>query len=165
MPGVVGDNDLGDNVLEVGPGPGRTTDWLRERVPALTAVEIDPKLAAALASRFEGSNVQIVEGDATDLPFPDASFTGAVSFTMLHHVPSPELQDKLFAEVGRVLRPGGLLLGSDSTPSLRWRLFHLFDTCVPVDPDELTERLERAGFTDVEVGPAPDSFRFRARKP
>ena len=44
--------ELGDNVLEIGPGPGRTTEWIRERVPALTAIEIDQRLAVALTKRM-----------------------------------------------------------------------------------------------------------------
>jgi SAM-dependent methyltransferase len=165
VPGALRETDLGDAVLEIGPGPGLTTDVLRERVPALTAIEVDHKLATSLKARMSGTNVTVVEGDATAMPFPDASFSGAVSFTMLHHVPSRELQDRLLAETFRILRPGAVFTGSDSTPSLRWRLFHVFDTCVPVDPETFGARLEAAGFTDVKVGPTPNSFWFRAKKP
>jgi SAM-dependent methyltransferase len=162
MPWVLRDADLGARVLEVGPGPGLTTDVLRSRVPALTALEIDPALAAALRARTAGSNVTVVEGDGTAMPFPDATFTGAVSCTMLHHVPSPDLQDRLLAEVHRVLRPGATFVGSDSTTSLMFRLAHLFDTMVLVDPDAFAGRLQRAGFRDVTVRRAEGAFRFRA---
>ncbi|TMF08216.1 MAG: class I SAM-dependent methyltransferase, partial [Chloroflexi bacterium] len=106
MPWVLRDVNLGANVLEIGPGPGVTTDWLRERVPALTCVEIDPELASSLKRRLGGTNVTVAEGDATQLSFPDASFDSAVCFTMLHHVPSRELQDRLLTEACRVLKPG-----------------------------------------------------------
>ena len=155
--------DLGADVLEIGPGPGVTTDWLRERVARLTAVEIDAKLAARLRDRMEGTNVTVVEGDATQMSFPDDSFSGAVSFTMLHHVPTPELQDRLLAETNRVLRPGAPFAGMDSTPSLAWNLYHLFDTRTPVDPETFAGRLERAGFVDVTVRRFPGGFAFRAR--
>ena len=125
--------DLGENALEIGPGPGRTTEWIRERVPALTAIEIDHDLAESLKTRMADTNVTVVEGDATKMPFPDASFTGAVCFTMLHHVPSAELQDRLLAETCRVLKPGAAIAGSDSRTSFRFRLFHVMDTCVPID--------------------------------
>ena len=46
LPRVLRGVELGDEVLEVGPGPGLTTDLLRTRVPRLTAIEIDPQLAA-----------------------------------------------------------------------------------------------------------------------
>ena len=165
MPAVVGDKPIGDDVLEIGPGPGATTDWLRARVQHLTSIEIDPKLASSLRSRLEGTNVTVVEGDATKMPFPDVSFTGAVSLTMLHHVPSTELQDRLFAETCRVLETGALFVGGDSTPSLQWNIAHLFDTRVPVDPDTLAVRLERAGFVAPKVTRSGRYFSFMARKP
>lgn len=157
--------DLGDHVLEIGPGPGVTTDWLRTRVPHLTAVEIDHALAESLRRRMEGSNVTAVEGDATAMQLPDATFDSAVCFTMLHHVPSTELQDRLLAEACRVLRPGAVFIGSDSTPSLTWNIAHLFDIRVPVDPETFGGRLERAGFADAQVRRFPGGFSFRARKP
>ena len=166
MPGVVGDKELGDEVLEIGPGPGHTTDWLRARVPHLTAVEVDERLASRLSKRLEGSNVTVVHADATKMGFPDASFTGAACFTMLHHVPSADLQDRLLAEVCRVLKPGAIFTGSDSTPTFRWNLAHLFDTRVPVAPESFPGRLEAAGFVEAKVrrGDGP-YFSFTARKP
>jgi ubiquinone/menaquinone biosynthesis C-methylase UbiE len=106
LPWALREAELGDEVLEVGPGPGLTTDVLRRQVPRLTAVEIDEGLASALAERMSGRNVDVVHGDGTRLPFGAGRFTAATLFTMLHHVPSEDLQDKLLAEVRRVLRPG-----------------------------------------------------------
>jgi hypothetical protein len=73
------------------------------------------------------------------------------------------LQNRFLAEVRRVLQPGALFVGSDSTTSFVFRLAHLFDTMVPVDPDAFGERLERAGFTDVAVRVGEGAFRFRGR--
>jgi SAM-dependent methyltransferase len=165
LPRMLGEANLGDDLLEVGPGPGVTTDILRTRVANVTAVEIDHKLAAKLQDRFAGSNVTVIEGDATKMDLEDNRFSGAVSFTMLHHVPSPELQDRLLSEVCRVLRPGGVFLGSDSVPSLRWNVYHVFDTRVPIDPDGFAARLERAGFVEARVYRFPGGFGFQARKP
>ncbi len=166
LPWVLGELELGENVLEIGPGPGVTTDWLRERVRSLTCIEIDSALAASLKSRLADVNVTVVEGDATAMSFSGGSFDAAVCFTALHHVPSRELQDRLLAETLRVLKPGGVFTGSDSTPSLRWRLFHLFDTCVPVDPATFGSRLEAAGFTDTDIETLPqyNTFKFLTRK-
>ena len=108
--------------------------------------------------------MHVVEGDATAMPFPDASFSGAVSFTMLHHVPTAAAQDRLLEEVRRVLRPGGTFAGSDSTTSLIFRLAHFRDTMQLVDPDGFARRLGRAGFRDAEVRVAKGAFRFRARR-
>ncbi len=163
VPWVLSDVSLGDEVLEVGPGPGLTTDLLRARTAHLTALEIDPALARSLAGRLGGSNVAVVQGDATAMPLKDARFSGAVSFTMLHHVPSPELQDKLLLEVRRTLKPGGVFAGVDSLQSFGMRVLHLWDTLVPVDPDGFRSRLESAGFKDVFVEANKYAFRFHAR--
>jgi SAM-dependent methyltransferase len=169
LPWALGDRDLGADVLEVGPGPGQKTDVLRRIVPRLTAVEVDEALAEALSQRLSASNVEVVHADGTALPFEDGRFSGATSFTMLHHVPTPSAQDRLLSELCRVLRPGGLLIGVDSIDSPDWRELHTGDTCVPVDPDTLAARLLMAGFVEVEVQRATPEparrFRFAARAP
>lgn len=165
LPWAIGATDLGPNVLEIGPGPGLTTDLLRTRLPRLTALEIDAKLADALRSRLDGCGVQVVEGDATKMPFRESEFSGAVSFTMLHHVPSQELQNRLLAEVFRVLKPGGFFVGTDSLQSWFMKLIHVGDTLVPIDPASFGARLEAAGFEALEVEKNSQVFRFRARRP
>jgi len=156
--------DLGGEVLELGPGPGLTTDWLRHRCRRLTCLELDPTLAHSLRQRMGNENVTIQLGDATAMPFPDKTFSAVLSFTMLHHVPSSELQDRLFAEAHRVLRPGGIFAGSDSTWSLRMWLFHFADTMVTLDPQQLPERLKLAGFELISVGARGGRVRFQARR-
>ncbi len=152
LPWALGNQDLGDDVLEVGPGYGATTDVLRERAARLTAVEIDPELVALLRERFTGSKgVEIVEGDATRLEFPDGRFSGAASFTMLHHVPTSELQDRLFAEVARVLRPASAFAVGDSLATPEREAGHVGDTYNPVDPTTVAARLHKAGFALAEV--------------
>jgi SAM-dependent methyltransferase len=165
LPRVLHGVELGDEVLEVGPGPGLTTDLLRTRVPRLTAIEIDPRLAEALGQRTRGQGIEVVTGDATAMPFQAARFSAVVSFTMLHHIPSPQQQDRLLAEVRRVLRPGGVFVGSDSTASFLFRLAHLSDTMVLIDPDRFASRLQAAGFTDAEVRHGNGAFGFRAIRP
>jgi len=88
-----------------------------------------------------------------------------VCFTMLHHVPTDELQDQLFAEAFRVLRPGGVFAGSDRLPSVMFRLIHIGDTYNPVRPDELRTRLGAAGFRDIHIDVAGMRMRWRATKP
>jgi SAM-dependent methyltransferase len=85
---------------------------------------------------------------------------------MLHHVPSREQQDRLLTEVNRVLRPGGVFAGTDSLGTGRaFKLLHIRDTLVPVAPEGLPARLEKAGLIEPRVETAGSSFRFRARKP
>jgi SAM-dependent methyltransferase len=165
IPWVLDGVDLGDDVLEVGPGPGLTTDVLRTLTGRLTAVEVDRDLADALAGRLAGGNVDVVSADATATGLPGGRFSAAVCLTMLHHVPTVERQDALFAEVRRLLRPGGLFVGADSLDSPDFRTLHHDDVCVPIAPEELAGRLATAGFVDVEVEVNEFAVRFRARRP
>lgn len=165
IPWVLDGIDLGDDVLEVGPGPGLTTDVLRTLVPRLTAVEVHPELAASLAERLAGTNVEVLCADATRTDLAADRFSGAVCLTMLHHVPSVERQDALLSEVYRLLRPGGVLAGEDSLDSPELRALHHDDTYVPVDPQHLAKRLAAAGFVAVEVITNDYAVRFHAIKP
>ncbi|MFF2551390.1 class I SAM-dependent methyltransferase [Nocardia sp. NPDC058058] len=156
--------DLGDNALEVGPGYGANVRTLRERTAVLSGLEIDPALATRLRSRHS-ERMRVIDGDGTAMPLPDREFSAVVCFTMLHHVPSPAQQDALFAEAFRVLRPDGVFAGSDGLDRPMFRLIHLGDTCVPVPPHTLADRLTRIGFTDIDIEPGASMFRFRARRP
>jgi len=151
IPWALGEVDLGDDVLEIGPGYGATTEVFAEMLPRITSVEIDPGLASRLQARYAGTHVEVVEGDGTRLPFPDGRFTAAVCFSMLHHVPSPALQDRLFSEAARVLRSGAPFVAVDGLESDAVREFHAGDTYQPVDPSTLETRLTGAGMRDVEV--------------
>jgi SAM-dependent methyltransferase len=165
LPWAMGELDLGDDVLEVGPGYGAVTDVLGDRVAHVTAVEIDGELAAMLAERYAGRDaVTVVHGDATALDAPDGRFSGAVCFTMLHHVPTAEMQDRLFVEVARVLRDGGVLVASDSLASDELASHHEGDTYNPVDPSTLAKRLTEAGFAEAEVRTNPFGWAAVARR-
>lgn len=164
VPAALTGVDLGDRALEIGPGYGANIKALQARTSALTAVEISEALALRLRERY-GDTVDVVHGDGTALPFADNEFSSVLTFTMLHHVPSPVLQDALFGQAFRVLQPGGVLAGSDSADSKAFRLVHFRDTCVPVPPATLPERLRQCGFEDIVVETGSHTVRFRARKP
>lgn len=163
LPRAVAGHELGEELLEIGPGPGATTEWLRHRVKRLTAVEIDPGAAAKLRERFDGTNVEVVDADASALPFEDEAYDAVGSFTMLHHVPTNRLQDAIFAEVLRVLRPGGVFVGSDSLPSTALHEFHVDDTYNPIEPSTMLTRLRTVGFDEVTVT-AGEGMIFAATK-
>jgi ubiquinone/menaquinone biosynthesis C-methylase UbiE len=155
----------GTEILEMGPGFGATTASLIDPTRRLTCVEINGRFAHALAMRFAGRNVRVIQNDATRMSLPDSSFDTAVCFTMLHHVPSVELQDCLLKEAFRVLRPGGTFAGADSLDSFLFRLLHLGDTMTLIDPVTFPQRLAMAGFEDVHVEMDSRAFRFIARRP
>jgi len=152
LPHVLRNVELGSDVIEIGPGPGFTTDVLRTLTERLTAVEVDPVLAGPLAHRLQGTNVTVVRGDATALDLEDDRFTGAASFHMLHHLESAGAQDRAFAELARVLRPGGVLVAADGVENEGSRAFHEGDIYNPIDPDGLAQRLADAGFSAASVG-------------
>jgi SAM-dependent methyltransferase len=165
MPWALDGVDLGDDVLELGPGLGATTRVLARRPGRLSVVELEHRSARRLRSEF-APRVDVLEGDATAMALPDGRFSAVACFTMLHHLPSPQAQDQVLAEACRVLRPGGVFVGSDSLGgSVVFWLFHLTDTFVRVAPERLADRLLAAGFVEPRVHAVESSVRFTARKP
>jgi ubiquinone/menaquinone biosynthesis C-methylase UbiE len=165
LPWGLDEVDLGDDVLEIGPGFGATTRVLARRSGSLTVVELAESYCERLRRKLD-DDVEVVQADATAMPFADGRFSSVVCFTMLHHVPSLELQNRLLGEVSRVLRAGGVFAGTDSLGTGRaFKLLHVRDTLVPVLPEELPTRMERAGLIQPRVDRGGRSFRFRARKP
>jgi SAM-dependent methyltransferase len=156
--------DLGDELLELGPGPGAATRWLRRRVTRLVALEVDPVAASRLADELTGTNVTVEVGDCTKAPFPDESFDSVAAFTMLHHLPTQALQFATLAEAFRLLRPGGVFVGSDSLASQGLHEFHEGDVYNPIDPARLLVFLQAAGYSRVALT-VGEGLLFSAHKP
>jgi ubiquinone/menaquinone biosynthesis C-methylase UbiE len=157
--------ELGDEVLEFGPGFGATTRVLAHQRGTLNVLELDDAYCRRLRAEFDG-RVTVTQGDATKMPFEDNRFSAVLCFTMLHHIPSPELQDRALAEAARVLQPGGVFAGTDSIGrGWLFKAIHIGDTLNLIDPDRFGSRLEAAGLERARVDAAKQSFRFRAFKP
>ena len=84
-----------------------------------------------------GRNVEVVRGRRHRARFAPDRFTGAASFHMLHHIAPAEAQDRVFAELARVLVPGATLVAADGVYSEGSAVFHQDDTYNPIDPEEL----------------------------
>ena len=164
LPWAVSDMQLGGDVLEIGPGPGAATPLLIPRVRHLTCVEIDPGFADRLARRFAGRNVSVRCEDATRLSAADGSFDTVLCMMVLHHVAPEGRQDRLFAEVARVLRPGGTFVMVETRVDLLMKVLHVGDTFVPVDPATIEDRLLRSGLDDIEVEVRSRAVRVVARR-
>ena len=164
LPWALPEAPLGPDTLEIGPGYGANLRVLLDRTANLTAVEIDGPMADRLQDRY-GDRARIIHGDGTDTGLAGDQFSSVVCFTMLHHVPTPPLQDQLFAEACRVLTPGGVFAGSDGVHSIPFRLMHIGDTYNPVPTDTFADRLSQAGFRDVTVDRRGPEQRWRAVKP
>jgi len=98
----------GMRVLDVACGTGLVSEELRRRARvSLVGIDQSPQMLAAARVRFAGlgpEDVQLVQGQAEQLPFPDASFD-ALTFTyLLRYVDDPRAT---VAELARVVRPGG----------------------------------------------------------
>ncbi len=119
-----------ERALDVGTGAGALALALAPLVREVVGVDRVPELLAHARARAAAfGNIELVEGDATALPFEAESFDLAATIRTLHHVPRPEL---VIAELTRVTRHGGRVL--------------VIDQIAPVDPLEAIpiDRFERA---------------------
>jgi SAM-dependent methyltransferase len=162
LPWLVRDSDLGEHVLELGAGPGAATQELGRLAARVTSLEYDQAFAARLSARVNGSNVAIIQGDAARLPFANETFSSVIAILMLHHLLSKELQDRAFAEIYRVLRPGGVFLALDIPDGWLHRVAHIRSTFVPLAPASAITRLTAAGFLSAAVDRRHGGFRIRA---
>ena len=162
LPWILEGSELGEHVLELGAGLGAATEELRSRAARVTSLEYDHAFAAKLGARVGGASVTVIQGDAATLPFSDRTFSSAIAILMLHHLRSTELQDRAFAEIRRVLQPGGVFLAFEIQDGWLHRAGHIKSTFVPVVPASANGRLTAAGFSKVTVDFRHGGFRIRA---
>ncbi len=98
-----------ERVLDAGAGAGVLALALAPLVREVVGIDLVPELLESARTNAP-PNATFVEGDATDLPFADASFDLAGTRRTLHHVARPEL---VVAELVRVTRPGGRVFVDD----------------------------------------------------
>src|SRR2546430_8994551 len=161
LPWLLSDATLGSHVLEVGAGAGAGTRELQRRAARVTSLEYDHRLARKLAAQHRaGADVvqgrgivqdprviqpaSVVQADAAMLPFANQAFSAVVAVLMLHHLPSSEAQDRAFAEIARVLQPGGHFFAFDIPDGWFQRLSHWRSTFVPLHPSTIAARLTQA---------------------
>jgi len=166
LPWLLNGTDLGDVVLELGSGRGAATAELQKRARCVSCLEFDFSSAAALRSKItaNGSPGLVVQGDASALPFANETFNGAIAILMLHHLTSAKLQDRAFAEIHRVLKPGGIFLAFEIQDGWLQRAAHVHSTFVPISRVSAAERLYLAGFSNVIIGTRGATFRLRAAR-
>ncbi|MGL5510239.1 MAG: class I SAM-dependent methyltransferase, partial [Microcoleaceae cyanobacterium] len=151
-------------ILDVACGTGRTLKFIRASLPTanLFGIDLSPpylrKAGRLLAEEF-GELPQLVQGQAENMPYKDDYFDGITCVFLFHELPGP-VRQKVIAECFRVLKPGGVLVICDSiqivdAPNLEAMLksfpdnFHepFYNDYIK---DDLIERLENTGFTNIE---------------
>ena len=165
LPWLLNGYSLGENVLELGAGPGATTEDLQRRCSHVTSLEYDHRFASQLGARYAKTNVCILQGDASSLPFPDCTFSSATAILVLHHLKSRGQQEKAFAEIYRVLKPGGAFLVFEITGNWFNHVIHIKSTFTPLAPETAAEHLNLLGFRDIVTEKRRGAFRICALRP
>jgi SAM-dependent methyltransferase len=134
-------------VLDLGCGPGHITHYLRTLGVDARGVDMVPEFIAHAKAAHPDGNYQL--GSILRLDAPSRSVAGVLAWYSLIHLPPPDL-DRALAEFRRVLAPGGALVigffeGDEAGP-----FDHKVITAYRWPADELSQRLARAGFTEVE---------------
>ncbi len=131
LPWILNGASLGDHLLEIGAGYGPATGHLQTRVGRITSLEYDHSSSLQLKSQNNRDTIAAVQGDATQLPFACKTFSSALAILVLHHLKSSELQDQMFAEAFRVLRPGGVFIAFEIPGNWLHRVGHIRSTFTP----------------------------------
>lgn len=97
--------------FETGIGTGRIAFPILQRGYSYTGIDVSDKMLDELRRKLQGINhrATLINADATTLPFDDNSFDVAITVHVFHLISNWQ---KALAEVGRVLKPGGLYLYS-----------------------------------------------------
>ncbi|WP_030247687.1 class I SAM-dependent methyltransferase [Streptomyces sp. NRRL S-350] len=147
--GVVLEEAAGGVVADLGCGPGHVAGWLAGRGAEAVGVDLSPRMVE-LAER-EQPKATFRTGDLLSLPAADGEFAAAVALYSVIHLEPDELAPA-FAEMRRVLRPGGVLLVSFHLGAGVRRMEEWWGHPVDVDfhfleTDTVADRLAGAGFT------------------
>ncbi len=104
-------------VLDAGCGTGRMSRYLAEHSCDVEGVDLSPGMIAM--ARHHHPDLRFTVGSLSALPYPNDHFDGVLLWYSIIHTP-PLGQENVFAEVARVLRPGGhVLIGSQSGDGVR----------------------------------------------
>ena len=153
----------GDKVLDVGCGTGNLTLTAGKYASAY-GLDASPEMieVARKKAKRSGSGTVFDVGLIEKIAFPDATFDVAISRLVIHHLPD-ELKSRGFAEIFRVLKPGGLFFLADFMPPTNPILAHI--TSALVGPTmmqsnvwSIPSMLTEAGFVDVASGPTRSAF-------
>ncbi len=151
-------------ILDVATGSGRTLKQLRGAFPKEKIVGLDLsgsylKEASRFISNLDGDLIELIKGNAEELPFEDNSLQGITCVYLFHELPR-NVREKVLKEFFRVLEPGGTLILADSiqmndSPDFIqimenfYKSFHEPFYCDYIK-DDITSKLENIGFNNTE---------------
>lgn len=157
----------GERVLDVGCGTGSLTLAASARAGAtgeVYGIDAAPEMIEVAAQKAAKARAKIDFRVALieRLPFPDGYFDVVLSSLMLHHLPD-DLKREGFAEIYRVLKPGGRLFAVDFEPPTNPVVRHLAShlgrhAMMDVDVRAYVPMMQAAGFKNVQAGRTRSSF-------
>ena len=151
------DNVSAAHIVELGCGGGRNARELLKRYPGseLTALDYSDisveKTVKTNRKTIASGRCTVIKGDVSSLPFDDGSFDLATAFETVYFWPGLK---ECFAEVHRVLSPGGYFLicnESDGTDEVTLKYAKIIDGMSYYTVDQLTDALHAAGFSIAEA--------------
>ena len=134
--------DVNTKVLDVGCGPAVLAKAVSGKAGSVTGLErSDDRFAQATENLSDVSNANVVQGDATGLPFADGEFDFIYTRFMLQYLPE---RDTVINEMFRVCRPGGKIMMQDLDGQLVWH--YPLDSELQAKFDKITAGLIKSGF-------------------
>jgi ubiquinone/menaquinone biosynthesis C-methylase UbiE len=146
----------GDRLLDIGCGTGSLLLMVRRLFPEVAVVGLDPDPKALARARRkaerEAASIELDQGFADSLPYPDASFDRVLSSMMFHHLEGAQ-KEKTLSEARRVLKPGGSLhlldfAGPEDSDGFLARLFHSSHRLQDNTEGRILGLMSRAGFAE-----------------
>lgn len=128
-------------VLELGCGQGRFTKYLYDRPLDVVALDVSMNLVLEASAEYErrrrsgdaAAHASFLVSDASALSMADGRFDAVMVYGVLHHLPDPA---ETCMEIARVLKAGGLYLGSENNVSLLRCIFDLLQRAFPLWVEE-----------------------------
>ena len=158
---------LGDKVLDVGCGTGNLTLTAKRYAGASGSaygIDASPEMidVARKKAKRTGSETDFEVGLIEKIAYPDATFDVVISRLVIHHLPD-DLKRQGFAEIFRVLKPGGLFFLADFNPPANPILAHVASALVShgmmqANVWRIPPMLTETGFVDVASGPTRSAF-------
>lgn len=152
----------GDKVLDVGCGTGSLTLTAKSYVGASGSaygIDASPEMIDVARKKAKRSSTETIfeVGLIEKISYPDATFDVVISRLVIHHLPD-DLKRKAFAEIYRVLKPGGLLFIADFNPPSNPVFAHIVLALVghrmmQTNVSAIPPMLMETGFVDVASGP------------